>query len=79
MSYEQEKGEWERVRAELIRRREAAEKAQEDLEVDDDDDGDDDYADDDNDTEGPHSIDKEKIADRSASAAGIAYFSRLLK
>ena len=77
MSYEQEKGEWERVRAELIRRREAAEKAQEDLEVDEDDDDDD--SDDDNGTEGPHSIDKEKIADRSASAAGIAYFSRLLK
>ena len=33
--YYQEKGEWEKVRAELIRRREAAEKAQEELEVND--------------------------------------------
>ena len=31
--HNQEKGEWERVRSELIRRREAAEKAQEELEV----------------------------------------------
>ena len=31
--HNEEKGEWERVRSELIRRREAAEKAQEELEV----------------------------------------------
>ena len=33
LNHNQEKGEWERVRSELIRRREAAEKAQEELEV----------------------------------------------
>ena len=33
LHHNQEKGEWERVRSELIRRREAAEKAQEELEV----------------------------------------------